>query len=34
MANGDIIKFGRWRYGTDEYLYDNMYTIDYSRYEN
>ena len=35
MANGDIIKFGRWRYGSTDYLYDNnMHTIDYSRYEN
>ena len=34
MANGDIIKFGRWKYGSTEYLYGNMYTIDYSRYEN
>ena len=35
MANGDIIKFGRWRYGSTEYLYDNnMHNIDYSRYEN
>ena len=34
MAIGDIIKFGRWKYGSTEYLYGNMYTIDYSRYEN
>lgn len=32
--DGDIIKFGRWKYGSTEYLYDNMHTIDYSRYEN
>ena len=34
MANGDIIKFGRWKCGSDRYLYGDTHTISYDYCEN